>query len=125
MEYEEGPDRPKISELQKLTEEIEDMEYEEKIKIFASERVALKIFQSTIFVTLIIFVIWTSLIKDPALKTLTIILPIIGLIASSVLFFYFKQTKAKKVITNSYFNQGFYAFIILFVALLFISIFKP
>lgn len=124
MEYQEGPDRPQKTEIEKITEEIEDMEYEERLLLIKNKKSASSKVYAANILALFFFILWSEVAKDGIKNELLLVFSLIPLLAIFCLFIVFRQYDFKQKNVQKYFRNNFYALFLLFIVLTTISIFK-
>lgn len=124
MEITEGPERTPKTEMEKLTEEIEDMEYEEKILLIQKKKSAGSLVLTANLITLFFFILWSEVAKDGINTEFLLLFSIIPLIAIFCLFMIFRHYNLNQKDVQRYFRNNFYALLSLFIVLTIISITK-
>lgn len=73
---------------------------------------------------LLLFFLWTALVKDPVYSIVTLVLSSLALTIVSLLFLVLRHYKPKESVYRKYLYNNFYVLLFLFSMLTIISIFK-
>lgn len=118
MEDQIGPDRPQKTELEKLTEEIIDMEYEEGVLRAQKKRSATAVALAANIVALLAFCAWAALLKADCNGKILLIPEVIGLLGVICLFIVFRRYHTE----DPRLKRNFYITFIQFAIIIVISI---